>query len=197
MCASGGRRFATPIRRLHNLFGDDAVCGVYVVLKLFVHAERSRAHGTLVGEVCWLQNHPVIAGHVLQQLTLEHAATNRTPTTVLTAVGGFLHRARNQTMRPQEVALQTLVGEKAQLTLLAVERRPVEDHFRVDLNFVNPLHVVAQLFQILYIAIADFTDNKRALIELLRLLSGALFGSGRRGHPGDGHMSGGTRARPQ
>lgn len=49
----------------------------------------------------------------------------------------------------------------------------------------------------LYIAIADFTDNKRALIELLRLLSGALFGSGRRGHPGDGHMSGGTRARPQ
>lgn len=59
--------------------------------------------------------------------------------------------------------LQTLVGKEAELALLAVERRPVVDHLRMYLDLVYPLHVVAQLLQILDVAVADLADDKRVL----------------------------------
>jgi hypothetical protein len=75
---------------------------------------------------------------------------------------------------------EPLIGEEAVLTLLTVERRPVVDHLRVNLqtkspsvppsnpppspptyfDLVNPLHVVTQLVQILDVAIANLADDK-------------------------------------
>lgn len=52
-------------------------------------------------------------------------------------------------MRSQQMPFQSLISEKSKLAFLAIQRRPVVNHFRVDLNFVNPLHVVSQLFQVL------------------------------------------------
>ena len=53
-------------------------------------------------------------------------------------------------MRSEQVPLQPLVGEETALAFLAVQRRTVVDHLRMDLHFVDPLHMMAQLFQILF-----------------------------------------------
>ena len=78
-----------------------------------------------------------------------HLSTDGTPATIMPLVGRLLHAAGDQTVRAQQVALQTLVREEAQLALLTVQRRPVVDHLRVDLHLVDPLHVVTQLLQVL------------------------------------------------
>lgn len=79
-----------------------------------------------------------------------HLAADGATTAVLAAVGRFLHRRRDEAVRAEQVPLQALVGEEAALALLAVERRPVVDHLRVDFDLVDPLHVVAQLLQVLH-----------------------------------------------
>lgn len=42
-----------------------------------------------------------------------------------------------------------LVGEESVLTLLAVERWAVVDHLGVNLDFMDQVHVVPQLLQVL------------------------------------------------
>jgi hypothetical protein len=79
------------------------------------------------------------------------------------------------------MTLKTLIGEEAILTFLAVQRRSIVNHLGMNLkeklkvlvtkhyhkklidshlNFMNPLHVIAQLIQILDVPIANFTDDK-------------------------------------
>lgn len=72
-------------------------------------------------------------------------ATDGTAATIFALVGCLLHAAGDESMTTQQVPLQALVCEKSELALLAVEWRPVVDHLRVDLDFVDPLHVVTQL----------------------------------------------------
>lgn len=66
-------------------------------------------------------------------------------------------------MRAKQMSFKALVGEETELALLAVQRRPVVDHLRVDFHLVDPLHVIAQLLQVFNIPIADLTYNKRVL----------------------------------
>lgn len=72
-------------------------------------------------------------------------ATDGTATSIFALVGRLLHAAGDKSMTTQQVPLQALVREKAELALLAVEWRPVVDHFWVNLDFMDPLHVVTQL----------------------------------------------------
>lgn len=72
-------------------------------------------------------------------------ATDGTATSIFALVGRLLHAAGDKSMTTQQVPFQALVSEKAELALLAVEWRPVVDHFRVNLDFMDPLHVVTQL----------------------------------------------------
>jgi len=62
----------TILLAVHRFPGHGTVGGVYVRLKLFVHAEGRRANGTLVGQVSGLQGHMMIARHVIQELPLVH-----------------------------------------------------------------------------------------------------------------------------
>jgi hypothetical protein len=125
---------------VHDPLGDDAVRRVHVILELLVHAEGGRAHRALVREVRRLQGHVVVAGHVVQQLPLvdlqrekqphrhesrvlprtTHPSADRTPAGVLALVGGVLHARRDEAVRAQQVALQSLIGEESKLALLAV-----------------------------------------------------------------------------
>lgn len=59
--------------------------------------------------------------------------------------------------------LEALVREEPKLTFLTVQRRPVINHLRVDLHFVYPLHVVAQLFQVFDVAIAYLANDEGRL----------------------------------
>jgi len=74
---------------VHRFPGHGTVSGIYVRLKLFVHAEGRRADGALVGQVSGLQGHVVIARHVIQQLPLVH-------------LQGKMHDIRIQLCRSQE-----------------------------------------------------------------------------------------------
>lgn len=51
----------------------------------------------------------------------------------------LLHRARYQTMRSEQMPFQALIGEKSELTLLTIQRRPIVNHFRVNLQFMNSI----------------------------------------------------------
>ena len=61
------------------------------------------------------------------------------------------------------MALQPLVSEEPELTLLTVKRRSVINHLRVDLYFMNPLHVVSQLLQILKIMRFEKHNSQKAI----------------------------------
>jgi hypothetical protein len=52
--------------------------------------------------------------------------------------------------------LQALVCEESELALLAIQWRSVINHLGMNLDLVNPLHVVPQLFKILKIAQGQF-----------------------------------------
>lgn len=47
--------------------------------------------------------------------------------------------------------LQALVCEESELALLAIQRRSIINHLGMNLDLVNPLHVVSQLLKILKI----------------------------------------------
>ena len=49
----------------------------------------------------------------------------------------ILHAGRDEAVGAEQVALQALVREEPELALLAVERRTVVDHLRVDLHLNN------------------------------------------------------------
>ena len=136
---------------------------INVVLKQLVLSEGCRAHCTLVGEVGGLEDLLVVLVHVVEQLPLEDLAADRASARVLTLIGEVLHRGRHEAVRAEQVPLEALVGEEPELALLAVERGPVVDHLGVDLDLVDPEHVVAQLLQILDVAVADLADDKVAL----------------------------------
>ena len=61
-------------------------------------------------------------------------STDGTPPAVLPLVGGILHARGDQPVAAQQVPLQTLVREKPELALLAVQRWPIVDHLRVDFH---------------------------------------------------------------
>ena len=71
-----------------------------------------------------------------------YLAADGATTAILTAISCLLHGRRDEPVGAEQVSLQSLVGEEATLTLLAVQRRPVVDHFRVNFHLVDPLHVV-------------------------------------------------------
>lgn len=88
--------------------------------------------------------------------------------------------------------LQALVCEESELALLAIQWRSIVNHFGMNLDLVNPLHVVSQLFKILKIwqvqfvcktsnyktdlniTVANFTNDKRVLATLLTWLGRTL-----------------------
>jgi hypothetical protein len=45
--------------------------------------------------------------------------------------------------------LEALVCEESELALLAIQRRSIINHLGMNLDLVNPLHVVSQLLKIL------------------------------------------------
>lgn len=183
-----------------------------MVFKQLVHAEGSRTDSALVGEMSGFQCHVVITRNMIEEFPLKdlkeefplrkspksiesfvnpHLSTHRTTTGVLSVVGCFLHRARDKPMRAQKMTLETLISEKAILTFLAIQRRSIVDHFRMDLlketfrkalsyfkmkshlDFMNPLHVITQLIQILNISIANLADDElRLSTACIRTLSG-------------------------
>ena len=110
------------------------MCLIYVVLEELVLSECGRADGTLVGQVGGLKRLLVVLGHMVEQLPLVDLPADGTTSLILALVGQILHRGRDEAVRSEKVPLQTLVREKAELTLLAVERRTVVDHLRVDLD---------------------------------------------------------------
>ena len=105
-----------------------------VALEELVLSEGGRADRALVRQVRRLQRLLVVLGHVVEQLPLVDFAADRTPALVLALVGEVLHRGRDEAVRSQEVPLQTLVGEESELTLLAVEGRPVVNHLWMDFD---------------------------------------------------------------
>lgn len=48
-----------------------------------------------------------------------------------------MHRACDESMRAQQMALETLIGEEAILTLLAIQWWSVVDHFRMNLKEIK------------------------------------------------------------
>ena len=68
-----------------------------------------------------------------------------------------------------------LIGKESTLALLAVERWSVVDHLWMNLDFVDPLHVIPQLFQVPNVAITDFANDKVALTTGRRT-AGSLHG---------------------
>ena len=70
----------------------------------------------------------------LQNGNETHLAADRAPAAVLALVGCVLHGGGDQTVTAQQVALQPLVCEEPELTLLTVEGRPVVDHLGVNLD---------------------------------------------------------------
>ena len=49
-------------------------------------------------------------------------------------IGEVVDGGRDEAVAAQQVTLQTLISEEAELTLLTVERRPVIDHLGVNLD---------------------------------------------------------------
>lgn len=105
----------------------------------------------------------MIFGHVVQQLPVEHLAADRTPALVLAFVSQILHAGGDEAVRAQQMPFEALISEKSELTLLAVERRPVVNHLGVDLHFVNELHVIPELVEVTDVAITDFANDKIVL----------------------------------
>lgn len=52
--------------------------------------------------------------------------------------------------------LQALVCEESELALLAIQWRSIINHLGMNLDLVNPLHVVSQLLKILKISRGQF-----------------------------------------
>lgn len=103
--------------------------------------------------------------HMADKLVSIHPSADSTATSILPFIGHLLHVGRNQPMGPQQVPLQTLISKETPLALLAVQRRPTDQHLRMDLDFVYQLHVGAELLEVLYISIADFANDKVASVR--------------------------------
>lgn len=65
---------------------------------------------------------------------------------------------------------QSLISKETEVTLLTVERRTIMNHFGMDLDFVDPLHVIAELIQVFDVSVTDFTNHVRWVRALLLLL---------------------------
>lgn len=117
-------------------------------------------------------------GNCTEDLIKTYPAANRTTARIFALVSRLLHTGRDQAVRAEQMPLQTLVGEEAELALLAVERRSVVDHLRMYLDLVYPLHVVAQLLQVLDVAVADLADDERVLGRMVARLRKAHRGGG-------------------
>ena len=65
---------------------------------------------------------------------ISYLSADGTTARVLSLVGRVLHAGRHQAVAAQQMSLQTLVSEEAELTFLAVEWRTVVDHLRVDFH---------------------------------------------------------------
>ena len=59
-----------------------------------------------------------------------------------------------------------LIGEKSVLAFLTVERRSIMNHFRMNFDLMNELHMVSQLLQIPDVAITDLTNLNAILASL-------------------------------
>ena len=70
----------------------------------------------------------------LQNGNEPYLAADGAPAAVLALVGCVLHGGGDQAVTAQQMALQPLVCEEPELTLLTVEGRPVVDHLRVNLD---------------------------------------------------------------
>ena len=84
-----------------------------------------------------------------KQKVFFYLSTDRTTSRVLSLVGGVLHAGRHEAVAAQQMSLQTLVREEAELTFLAVEWRTVVDHFRVDF-YLDKYFVISFLIGIFY-----------------------------------------------
>lgn len=76
------------------------------------------------------------------------------------------------------MSFKPLVREEAELALLTVQRWSVVDHLRMNLHLVYPLHVVAQLLQVLDIPVTDLAYDKRVLGRMVAWLREADGGAG-------------------
>ncbi len=100
----------------------------------FVLSEGGGAHRTLVAEVRRLEVLLVVLGDVVEELPLVDLSADWATSGVLPLVGQVLHGGGDEAVGAEEVALQALVGEEAELALLAVQRRPVVDHLWMNLD---------------------------------------------------------------
>ena len=66
-----------------------------MIFEQFVLSESGCANGTLVREMCRFEGFAVIFGNVVQQLPMEHFATDWTTSGILAFVGQILHASRN------------------------------------------------------------------------------------------------------
>ena len=102
--------------------------------KQLVLSKGGRANCALVRQMGRFQRLLVVFGHVIEEFPLVDLAADWTAAGILTLVGQVLHGGRHETVGAEQMSLKTLVSEETELTLLAVERRTVVDHFRVDFN---------------------------------------------------------------
>ena len=107
---------------------------VNVAFEQFVLSEGGGAHRTLVAEVRRLEVLLVVLGDVVEELPLVDLSADWATSGVLPLVGQVLHGGGDEAVGAEEVALQALVGEEAELALLAVQRRPVVDHLWMNLD---------------------------------------------------------------
>lgn len=82
-------------------------------------------------------------------------------------------------MRAQQVPFETLIREESELTLLAIKWRPVVDHLWMNLDFVDPLHVVAELFEVFNVTVADLAYHKGIFGVVVARFGGARSRTGR------------------
>lgn len=79
-----------------------------MVLKKLVLSKSGGAYCALVGEMRRFQSFHMIFGHVIQQLPMEHFATNGASTRVLAFVGHVLHASGHQAVRTKQMPFQSL-----------------------------------------------------------------------------------------
>lgn len=155
---------------------------INVRLEQLVLSESCRADCALVAEMRWFQRLLVILGDVVEELPLVDFSANGAAARVLALVGQILHGRSDETVRAEQMALEALIGEEPELALLAVEWGTAVDHLRMNLDLegketfshkselngcslsylVNPKHVISELLQILYVAVANLAYNESA-----------------------------------
>lgn len=110
---------------------------------------------------------------------ITYPSTHWTSSGVLALIGGVLHAWCDKSMRAQQVPFETLIREESELTLLAIKWRPVVDHLWMNLDFVDPLHVVAELFEVFNVTVADLAYHKGIFGVVVARFGGARSRTGR------------------